>query len=158
MAGVASFLYLQSSKAIERVSEKKRTQLHEREVAEPFEKKIKDTILNLSGQQALAQSRDNLFQELQGAADNKIVQLSQAETKILNLEQDLVTKDEKILNLEQKINDLSIANQNLFEENKELSDNLSQKDQEIAKLGNQKETWQERVSQETHGRPRGNSI
>lgn len=164
-AGVLSFLYLQSSKAIEGVSTEKRTQLHEREVAEPFEQKIKDTILTLSGNHAQAQNKDDLFQEIQDIANNKAAQLNssesslkQANTKITKLEQDIEEKDRKIFSLEQQINDLSIKNQNLSEQNKELSDDLLQKDQELAKLGNRKESWQERVSQGIGNRPRGNSI
>ncbi len=160
IAGAMSFLYLQSSKAIERVSAEKRTRLHEREVAEPFEQGIKDTILNLSGNQSQAQSTDDLLQELQNVTNNKVMQLTsseaglrQASAKITKLEKDIEGKDKDLSELtsskdqlsdelsftkeiitekDQKINDKDKIISELTRQNNRLSNRLSDKEKIIA--------------------------
>jgi hypothetical protein len=161
LAGVASFLYLQSSKAIERVSEEKRTQLHEREIAEPFEKGITDAINILNGTQTQpqVQSQSTFVSQLHIAAQNKKSELDSARQDMDNLKQDLAKSNKDILGLTQE-RDRLVEQETILRAEIESKDQIiAKKNEEITKLDhNKKGAWQERVNRNIEGRDRGNSI
>lgn len=165
LAGVASFLYLQSSKAIERVSEEKRTQLHEREIAEPFEKGITDAINILNGQQPQQpQGQNNTFispsvSQLHMVAQNKVSELSMAHKEIADLKQSIAERNKDISDLTQERDQLLDQETILRLDNESKNQIIVKKDEEITKLSvDRKGAWQERVNRNIEGRDRGNSI
>lgn len=160
IAGAMSFLYLQSSKAIERVSEEKRTQRHEREVAEPFEQGIKNAIQTLTGSQTQSQTQgqNNLVAELEAVAQSTKSALDNARQEIADLKLDLSKRDKDISGLIQERDELSERNATLLAENLSKDKIIAEKDKETAAMKTRKESWQEKVSRGLGERPRGNSI
>lgn len=159
IAGAMSFLYMQSSKAIERVSAEKRTELHEREVAQPFEQEMSNVIQILTGQPPQVQQGQNTFvSQLRTAAQNTKSELDNAMQKIDGLRGTIVEKEKNISELNREKDVLLERNETLSVDNLLKAQIIAEKDKETAAMKTRKESWQEKVSRGLGERPRGNSI
>lgn len=144
IAGVATFLYMQSSKAIGMVSADKANQIHERKVAQPLEDNIvamenaiKSATTNLNSATNPQQSAVLSQVQNQDLMQNFVAAVDSVVSKIEGLNRDVIKKDREVTNLLEQ-------QQTLQAENLNLRGKVSTKDQEITTLSQNNITISER--------------
>ncbi len=147
LAGIASFYYLQSSKEKEQANSQKKTELREREVAEPFEQGITNAIQTLTGLQPQQQSQADLVSQLSTVVQSTKLELDNTNQMISNLIEDLAKKADTITELTQQNRELGQVNHALDLQLRELQEKSQILKESTEMAQEDKLSWAQRVSE-----------